>query len=916
MVSRLFYILLLLVFIFSIPSHAQNKKQVLGKITDTAHNPVSAVSIKLFIPGSTDTLYTVSGKKGNFSFSPFNSFVFNIIITSPEFEIYEKSFKFTETTTDIQLGELILRPDFKLLKNVEVTVSSILIKEDTIEYKAGLFNVKEDASVEDILKKLPGIEVSKNGAVTAQGKPVYKVKVNGKDFFGSDIKMATRDLPANIIDKIQVIDDYGDAAAKSGIKTEAPVKIINLQLKKDKSNGMFGNATAGYGSSNSYLAKLSTNFFSKKSQLSIYGNSNNINNGYVITGKANNGLFGSSTMGNSGAGGTNANTGIIQNNSGVPDGITTTHTAGVNYRIDYGKRNSFYGSYNYNNRKTEGFREQYLQNIYPTETYYKNQQYDYANRGNNHQLYLNFELYPDSMSFLKISPEIFFNNSTNINNTDFNMLRNSDKASEGYNNDSGKMRSPNIGINILYNRYFYKKGRNLSISLNPSFLRSNVETYRPSFMRIFDTQGGFHDSTQDQQISQKSKGYNYSFSFTYSEPVSKDRYLDLSYLHDFSKSNNDRNVFVPGFGSNNYVYDSTLSNQFTNRFKSNNIGLDFRTIKKKYNYTIGITLMPVNSENYSDEKDTLYMPLRTLNVSPLARVNFSFSRSKNLIISYRGNTLQPVSALLQPVRDISNQQFQKEGNPDLKSEFTNNLNISYNSFNFESGSSIFSNLGFNTVINKIVNNTILLDTSGAQLSRPENLNGYYSINGFYTYSKSFCQNKYIVKLNGSFNYNHDAILVNSEKENGKNWFVAQGIEFAYKNNKWLEFGMEAFYSLTATRNLITQANNSNFSALTISSNISMDLPYNFVVKYDFEKIINRGLDPSLNNDINLLNASIQKKLLKKKSLYLSLAGYNILNQNFSLTRQVSGNSIIDTRTIQIARYFIFTLTYRWNKFGN
>lgn len=910
MINRFIYILLPVIFICTTPLFAQNEKQVIGKIMDSTGVAIQGISIKLLVSGLPDTLQTVSGKTGAFTFKVRAS-KFIIVATAPEYITYTQEYRFNKLYSIFQLGDIVLYPDNKLLQHVEVSVSSIVLKEDTIEYKASLFKVKEDATVEDILKKLPGLEVNKNGIITAQGKPVYKIKVNGKDFFGNDVKMATRELPANIIDKIQVIDDYGDAAAKSGIKSEEPVKIINLQLKKDKSNGMFGNVTTGYGSSDSYQFKLGTNFFSDKSQLSFFCNSNNINNGNVITGKSNAGLpavmplQNTGNMGNSG----------IQNNIGIPDGITTNHTAGINYRVDFGKMNSFYGSYNFGNHKTVGFRDQFLQYIYPTQTYFNNQYYNYTTRGNNNQLSLNMELRPDSMSYIKISSEIFFNNSSNNNNTDYNLLNNTYKTSEGFTRDSGKMHTPAIDFNILYNRYFLKKGRNLSISLNPSFLRSNVETYRPSFTRIFDIRGAFQDSTQDQQIFQKNKGNNYSFSFAYTEPVLKDMYLDLTYLYNFSNSINHRNVFARDFRSGNYVYDSAFSNQFTNRFNNNNIGLNLRTIKKKYNYSIGITLMPVNSRNYSDEKDSLIKPQRTLNVSPLARFNYAFSRSRNLSVSYRGNTRQPVAAQLQPVRDMSNPQFQKEGNPNLKPEFSHTLNMSYNSFSFASGSSLFSTLGFNKVQNKIVNNNILLDSSGAQLNRPENLNGYYSLNGFYTFSKAFNKNKYGLKLNGSFSYNHNAILVNSKKQSGNNWFISQGLEFIYKNNKWLEFGTEVFYTLTASRDLINRANNYNASTWTLSNNMIMDLSSNLVVKYDFELIINHGPDASLNNNINLLNVSVEKKLFKKKKIYLSFGGYNILNQNFSFNRLVSGNSIMDIRTMQISRYFIFSFTYRWNKFG-
>ena len=383
---RLFFIWFIFLLGCNIYCFAQAGRQVQGKITDSTHNPIPGIAVRLIVPGSTDTLQTLSGKKGLFIFFPVSSPRFIIRATSSEFVWYEKEYRFAETTMNIQLEEIILHQDFKILKEVTIGTPFMMIREDTIEYKADSILLRPDASVEDLLKKLPGIAISKNGIITAQGKPVYKIKVNGKDFFGTDVKMATRELPANVIDKIQVIDDYGEAASVTGIKTDEPVKVINLKLKKDKHKGVFGNIAAGYGSSESYQAKASTNFFSDRSQLSFFTNSNNINNGFVLTNTGNSGINAMMSRGNgtgSGAMMGNGNTGIVQNNSGTPEGITTSHTAGTNFRFDFGTMNAFYGSYSLGNRNTEGFRELYQQNFYPTGNFINNRRYDYTNRSNN-----------------------------------------------------------------------------------------------------------------------------------------------------------------------------------------------------------------------------------------------------------------------------------------------------------------------------------------------------------------------------------------------------------------------------------------------------------------------------------------------------------------------------------------------------
>lgn len=894
-------------------SFAQKSRLVQGKITDSTHTPLPGVTVLLVIPETGDSIRTVSGKRGLFSFSGITASRFILHTSYSEYASFRQEYSIPPSETSFQVGEIILRPDIKLLKEILLGTPFILIREDTIEYKADSILLKPDASVEDLLKNLPGIEVSKNGVITAQGRPVYKVKVNGKDFFGTDVKMATRELPANIVDKIQVMDDADDPVAAGGIKPDNPAKVINLKLKKEKRNGVFGNLSAGYGTEESYQVKANTNFFSDRSQLSFYGNSNNINNGFVITG-----------IGSSGMGPMSMSSGMISPGSNgrkrnilnIPEGITTTHSAGTNFRFDFGKNNSFYGSYSYRSSVTEGYREIYQQHFYPSGYFINNQRLDYSNPVHNHQAYLNLELNPDSLTYIKISPEFGLNESRSRNSTNFNYYRDTSiKTSEGYIKDTSKTRSPGFGVTVFYSQGFRKPGRSLTMGFSLNTDRSTLESFRPGFTRVYDALGGYSDSLQEQQILQNTKGNNYSLYITYAEPIRKNHFMELNLSHGYSRSSNNRDVYQPYPGPGNWLLIDALSDRYANRYDNDRADLTFRTVRKKYNYSLGMGLLPIRTRTFSEEKDSAYNRQTIINLAPSARFSYSFSRTRNLSVSYNGFSRRPGIIQLQLTRDISNPQFQTEGNPDLRPEFTHSLNLHYNSFDLLSGNSLFASLGFNATKNKIINSTRLLDTSGAQLSRPENINGMYSVSGFYNYSKPWQQGKYLLRVNGNFFYNRDANLVNAVRSTGNNWLLSQGAAFVYNNKSWLELGIEAGFAVSASRNLVNRGNASTYSSWNFGNTVSVDLPGRFVIRYDFEMILNRGLEGSFDDNIYLLNITAEKKLLKRESLYISFSGNNIFNQNASFAREITGNSINDSRSLQLARYYLFTLSYKWNRFG-
>jgi hypothetical protein len=303
-----------------------------------------------------------------------------------------------------------------------------------------------------------------------------------------------------------------------------------------------------------------------------------------------------------------------------------------------------------------------------------------------------------------------------------------------------------------------------------------------------------------------------------------------------------------------------------------------------------------------------------VNVFPIARITYNFSKTKTFTANYSGNATQPTFNQLQDVVDISNPQAATKGNPLLKPAINHNINVSFNNFNFVSGKVIFTNLTISTIQNQIVNNVVLRNGGGSQISTPENVNGFYNIAGFYTYSRPFQKRKYVLTLTGTVNYNNNINLVDSIRNIGKNWIASQGFMFEYNYKTWLEFGMGASYSLNDVKYIkpagkeLEALRNTNSSALTISSNIDIDLPKGLVIKYNFDYTFNYGLNAEVTRNMAILNASVEKQFFKKKNGILKLSAFDVFNQNININRSVSANAIVDTRTNRLTRFFMLTFS--------
>jgi len=915
------------------------KAQVKGTVIDSANKkPIDKAVVGLVIksnPG--DTSYTFTNEKGEFSFDVVPASNFSVIISNSGFTPVAKFVPVKQAEKTISIGTVILATRAVLLDEVVVESAPIIVKEDTVEYRADAFKTKEGAVVEDLLKKLPGVDVDKDGNVKAQGKSVTRIKVNGKDFFGGDVKTATKELPANIVDKIQVIDDYGDQATVSGIKDGDPDKIINIQLKKDKNKGFFGRLTAGAGTEDRYQASFNGNYFNNNRQISMVANSNNTNASlFNFSGGGNRGM---SSMMNAGrsmmadAGGNLQNIDASQFGTGAT-GITSTNSVGFNYRDQWGKKVSVYGSYSYSHKNSSQLQNTSTQSFYQSNSFINNQDANNLSIGDNHRATFNIEYQIDSFNYLKVTPNFSYSSSNGNNYSvfDYNKV-DSGKTSEGSNKNISSSTSPNVSVNILYNHKFRKRGRNFSASASLGSSNSNSDQDITNLSYQYVTPIGTRNTFQ--YIDQQNDNHNYGIRLTYSEPISKVRSLDFSASHNLNYTRNDKKNFNVDSATQAKTMNNFLSNNYENDFYNDRVGVSLRTTMKKYNYTIGISVQPVNLQGKSISKDSAYKTISRVNVFPVARMTYNFSRTKAINMSYSGTANQPSFSQLQPVIDQSNQQSIYAGNPDLKPSINHNVNMSFNNFNFITGKVLFTNLTFSTIQHQIVNKTARLSSNGSSISVPENVDGYYNVLGFYTYSKPYKNRKYVLTYNGSANYNHNVsltdsivLVTNTLKQNldkqkviGSNWILSQGVVFELNLKEWLQLGTGVNFSINdnkysnVNKAAASSFKNTSSNAWSFTHNINVDLTKRLVLKYDIDYTINTGLASNVSQNPVLMNASLEQQLFKKKNGIIKLAAFDLFKQNTNISRSVNANSIIDTRTNKLTRYFILSFTYRLQKFA-
>lgn len=877
-------------------------------IDTTTHKPVADATVSILRAIDTSLLaFVLTGKDGGFEFKNLASGKYFINISHQEYAQLNKLVSISATEKVVDFHQVILSQDLKTLGEVVVTSEApIVIKGDTTQFNASRFKTKPNATAEDLIKKLPGVEVDRDGNVKTQGEQVQKIYVDGKEFFGNDPKLATRNITADMIESVQVYDDMSEQAKFSKIDDGSRSKTINIKLKKDRKKGLFARTLVSYGDRGHYEANGSINKFDDKQRLSLIYNANNINRQG----------FSSAETGRGGVG---------QNRSGGGSGLVKSYSAGLNYNDDWNPKIKVSGSYFYSKSNSIQEQSQLRRSTFEDSVAVMSKERSSESNSQSHRFNMRFEYQLDSMTSILYTPSVNFNNSDNISqDTSFTFSETPAGkflSINGRTENSNKNEGLSINNGLLLRKRFGKQGRTLTVGWNNTYSKNDGDGTVLSHNNFFTESGTVYNVIQqDQKNKQKTKNSNNVLSTSYTEPLGIGQILEFNYAYTQNASNSDRRTY--DYNSQSGEYDQLnlpLTNNFENSFVAHRAGTNYRFQNAKYNYQLGFALQQSIQESKSFQamsgKDSL-LHTNYVNLFPTANLNFTPSRTKNIRLSYSGRTNPPSVSQLQSVLDVTDPLNVRTGNPNLKQEFNHNLNIGYNGFNTKSSSFLAVNASFSTTSNRIVNSIDTL-SRGVQLTRPENVNGNYRLNSYITLGFNF-KNPDMKGSNVNFSnntsFNRDVTLLYKKQNIGQNFSMTQTAALTIAKEKF-DFAVRANITYTSVSYSVNKSLNEDYFTQNYSGDFAYTFKGDIILVTEFDYFINTGRAEGYNQSVPLWNARISKQFFKRKNGELRFSVNDILNQNQSITRTSSDNYIQDTRSIVLRRYFLISAFFNLNKMG-
>lgn len=799
---------------------------------------------------------------------------------------------------------------------------AITQKNDTIEYTSSNYKVNKDATAENLITKMPGI-TNENGVIKAQGEEVKKVTVDGQDFFGDDASAALKNLPAEVVDKVQVYDRMSDQSQFSGINDGNSSKTLNIITKAGKNNGQFGKIYGGYGTDNRWAAGANINVFKGKQRLSLIGMSNNINQQNFsstdilgLTGNTNmgggRGGMGGGGMGSWGGGNNNFS---VNNQSG----INTTNAIGMNYSLYGGKKYKLTASYFFNTGKN-------TTSSFLNRTYFlsalRNQLYSQGDTGttnnSNHKFNARFEYNLDTNNSIIFTPQ--FSLQGNKSNTLF-LGKTASQEAVNMNLSNSKTISNTSGYNfnqsLLLRHKFKKAGQTISLNINTSNSKNSGATLLESGNYYYEL------DTISNVFRQNSDRNNNTFSFSpnlsYTHPIKKRSVIELTYnpslnYNKSSKLTKRLDVFgVP------YYTDSLLSNTFDNNTSTQKAGMTYRYNYKKVSFNIGADAQSVklNGLQTFPFNNEFHQPFN--NILPNAMFTYAASKSSNLRLFYRSSTNLPSISQLQNVVNNSNPLILSAGNANLVQEFRNMIHLRYSKSNVAKGRTMFIYSNLTTASNYIGNSTTLAikDTiisgvalkKGAQLSLPVNLNGYKSFRAYFSYGMPMKKIKSTFNLNLGQTYSSTPALINGNTNFSNNFNSNIGLVLASNISESLDFTLNYTVNYTSVQNTLQSSLNNQYVIQNFNAKINFMPTPKWVFNADITNSSYKGLGATFNQNIWLCNAGFGYKFLKDNRGELKLSVFDALKQNTSIARTVSESYIEDKNTQILTRFYMLTFTY-------
>ncbi len=873
-----------------------------SSVADNLGAPVINATLRLLRPDSTFIRGKVTDFNGHFSFADVKPGKYILQTDYTGFAPYDTDVQIDSASQRINLGTISLSEKSLMLGQVEVVAvkTQVKVKGDTIEYNADSYQTRPNAVVEDLIKRLPGVEISSDGKITAHGREVTKILLDGKEFFGDDPTVASKNLPVDIVDKLQIVERKSDQARLTGVDDGEDETVINLSIKKGKNNGWTGNVEAGYGTDSRYKGAFTVNRFWDGNQLTILGNANNIND-------------------------------IGFNDSGArwrrrsdDNGISESQSLGLNFNVGNKEilrvgGNVFYSHADRNS--TEQTDRQYL-----TEGGMTAARIGSSDHDNTHNFRADFRILwkPDSLNTLEVRPRITYGRQTSaVMDSTLNLGEALTPLSRNFNDNTERNNNFEVSTRVIYSHAFAsKRGRSLSVTANLS--HSNQRSYSDdySLTRLLleeaaSATGIDGDETSDQLGDDHEWTDRLSGRITWTEPIGrKGNFLTAAYQADYRWNNADRLIDVYDADTASYLPSDNLSNRFRNNYFNQDIRIGFKRITTKYNIDAGISLVPQNSTSVNLLDEARSIPTRhVLNVAPYLRYRHNWSKTRSMRINYSGRSSQPSLTQLQPVADESDPMNVIVGNPNLDPSFTHRMHMRFQDYNADAQRSILVMLMGNVVQNSVVSRTTLDDLTGARRTTYENVNGVWNMRLMNMLSQPLGSSKmWLMTSHVMLSYDRQ-IGFNNGLRNGSGTFRLNLSPSIAWRPKDIDLELRPRYSLQHTANSLPSVGNMTVHTYGANFNASWYTPWGIVLTSELSYEGTKGYASGYDDNVWMWNASIGYQFLRNKAATLTLKGYDILGQRSNVQRSVTANYIDDSRFNTLTRYAMVTLSYTFNSFG-
>lgn len=901
------YLLWLFFILFSSPAFAQQGGvDITGTVVEDGSNePIEQATVRLLnVKDSTMVGGVASSRNGNFTLKGIKAGSYLLHVSFVGFDPLYQPIRITGKTNPVKLGKLALSDGAIQLGEAVVIgkAPEVVVRNDTVEYNADSYKTTEGAVLEDLLKKMPGVEVDSEGKITVNGKEVKKVLIDGKEFFSDDPKVASKNLPSKMVEKVQVLDRLSDMARMTGFDDGDEETVINLTVKPGMKQGWFGNAFAGYGSEDRYEGNFMVNRFINNDQFTLMGGINNTNN-MGFSDIASN-MF-------SGMGGRRGG-----RSGGAGNGITTSGNVGLNFSKEFNSKMTLGGNVRYSHSDNEANSKINRTNILPNDssTIY-NEINNKNTKSDNVGADFRMEWKPDSATQIIFQPSFSYSNSHNREFGSFNTLTNlGDTVNLGESDYVSDGEGYNLNARLEFSRKLNDEGRVFSGSLTGGLSDSYNKGLNYSNTEYF--MGNNQDELIDQQFRYDNKGFNYRVYLSWVEPIGHNNFIQATYSISQNKQESLKNSYVRGEDSEDYnVLDTAYSKSYRNNFINQQASLAFKAVREKYDYTIGMNLEPSHSvsENFVGDTTLSKLTRNVVNLSPMVRFNYRFDKRTNLRINYRGRTSQPSMTQLQPVADISDPLNTITGNPDLKPTYSNNFSARYQKFVPEKQTALMLMLNANYVVNDIVTKSIYVGESGKKMTTYENVNGNYNGNFRIMFNTPLKNRKFSVNSMTMASFANVNGFINEEKNTNKNYSAMEraGIDF---RSDYIDLGVNGNFRYSGTKNSLQNQNDQNIYNYGVGGTTTIYLPLDFKIESDITWSANSGYAAGYQQKEVLWNASTSKSFLKGKQATLRFKIYDILQQRSNISQSVTADYTQYSEYNTLSSYFMVHFIYRFSIF--